>query len=90
MADNNWTNTELKAAVDTYFQMLTLEKRGEKFNKSYFIRKLIEQHLPTSDLCPKFHPALRGVLGVKSLALGRHLVHRLSLQKFHWCQVAQC
>lgn len=37
MADNNWTNTELKAAVDAYFQMLTLEKRGEKFNKSYFI-----------------------------------------------------
>ena len=42
------------------------------------------------DLCPKFPPALRGVLGVKSLALGRHLVHRLSLQKFHRCQVAQC
>ena len=44
----------------------------------------------TLDLCPKFPPALRGVLGVKSLALGRHLVHRLSLQKFHRCQVAQC
>ena len=44
----------------------------------------------TSDRCPKFPPALRGVLGVKSLALGRHLVHRLSLQKFHRCQVAQC
>ena len=43
-----------------------------------------------TDLCPKFPPALRGVLGVKSLALGRHLVHRLSLQKFHRCQVAQC
>ena len=42
------------------------------------------------DLCPKFPPALRGVLRVKSLALGRHLVHRLSLQKFHRCQVAQC
>jgi len=42
------------------------------------------------DLCPKFPPALHGVLGVKSLALGRHLVHRLSMQKFHRCQVAQC
>ena len=40
------------------------------------------------DLCPKFPPALRGVLGVKSLALGRHFVHRLSLQEFHWRQVA--
>ena len=43
-----------------------------------------------TDLSPKFPPALRGVLGVKSLALGCHLVHRLSLQKFHWRQVAQC
>jgi hypothetical protein len=42
------------------------------------------------DLSPKFPPSLGGVLGVKSLALGRHLVHCLSLQKFHWCQVAQC
>jgi hypothetical protein len=47
-------------------------------------------HLVGSDLCPKFPPALRGVLGVKSLALGRHLVHRLSLQKLHRCQIAQC
>jgi len=43
-----------------------------------------------NDLSPKFPPALRGVLGFKSLALGCHLVHRLSLQKFHRCQVAQC
>ena len=42
------------------------------------------------DLSPKFIQALRGVLGVKSLALGHHLVHRLSLQKFHWRQVVQC
>jgi len=42
------------------------------------------------DLSPKFPPALGGVLGVKSLALSRHLVHCLSLQKFHRCQVAQC
>ena len=39
------------------------------------------------DLSPKFPPVLRGVLGVKSLALRRHLVHCLSLQKFHRCQV---
>jgi hypothetical protein len=43
-----------------------------------------------ADLSPKFPPALRGVLGIKSLALGRHLVHRFSLQKFHRCQVTQC
>ncbi|WP_217808930.1 hypothetical protein, partial [Pacificibacter marinus] len=41
------------------------------------------------DLSPKSPPALRGVLGVKSLALGRHLVHCLSLQKFHRGEVAQ-
>ena len=41
------------------------------------------------DLRPKFPPALHGVLGVKSLALGSHLVHCLSLQKFHGRQVAQ-
>jgi len=45
------------------------------------------EHVRT-DLSPKFPPALSGVLGVKSLALGRHLVHCLSLQKFHRCQVA--
>jgi hypothetical protein len=42
------------------------------------------------DLRPKFPPALRGVLGVKSLALGSHLVHHLSLQKFHRRQDSQC
>jgi hypothetical protein len=42
------------------------------------------------DLSPKSPPALRGVLWVKSLALGRHLVHRFYLQKFHRRQVAQC
>ncbi|WP_439150162.1 hypothetical protein [Sulfitobacter sp.] len=41
-----------------------------------------------SDLSPKFPPALRGVLGVKSVTLGGHFVHRLSLQEFHWRQVA--
>ncbi|AML52988.1 hypothetical protein [Falsihalocynthiibacter arcticus] len=46
MAKNNWTNIELEAAVGTYFQMLALEKRGEKFNKSYFIRELLMRHLP--------------------------------------------
>ena len=42
---------------------------------------------PDTDLSPKFPPVLRGVLGVRSLALRRHLVHCLSLQKFHRCQV---
>ncbi len=41
------------------------------------------------DLCPKFPPALRGVLEVKSLALGSHLAHCLALQEFHGRQVAQ-
>ena len=44
----------------------------------------------SSDLSPKFPPALCGVLGVESLALGRHLVHGLSLQEFHRRQVSQC
>jgi hypothetical protein len=42
----------------------------------------------SNDLSPKSPPAFRGVLGVKSMALGRHLVHRLSLQEFHRGQVA--
>lgn len=33
----------------------------------------------TSDMSPKFLPTLYGVLRTKSLALGRHLVHRFSL-----------
>ena len=48
------------------------------------------QNTPVIDLIPKFPPALRGVLGVKYLALGRHLVHCLFLQKFHRGEVAQC
>lgn len=46
-------------------------------------------HGTGSDLRPKFPPALRGVLGFKSLALSRHLVHCLSLQEFHRGQVPQ-
>ncbi len=42
----------------------------------------------TNDLSPKFPPALRGVLGVNSVTSGGHFVHRLSLQEFHWRQVA--
>ena len=40
------------------------------------------------DLRAKFPPALRGVLGVKSLALGGHFVYVLSLQEFYRRQVA--
>lgn len=36
------------------------------------------------DLSPKVSPALRGVLGVKSLTLDSHFAHRLSLQEVHW------
>jgi hypothetical protein len=42
------------------------------------------------DLSPKFPPALCGVLGAKSVTLGGHFVHRLSLQKLHRGQVSQC
>ena len=44
------------------------------------------------DLSPKSPPALRGVLGVKSLTSSGHLVHDPSLQEFHRCQVpnAEC
>lgn len=41
------------------------------------------------DPCPKLPPALRGVLGFKSLALSRHFGRYLSLQEFHRGQVAQ-
>ena len=43
---------------------------------------------PLSDLGPKFPPALRGVVGFKSVTLGGHLVHHLSLQEFHRRQVS--
>ena len=42
------------------------------------------------DLSPKSPPALRGVLGVKSLTSSGHLVHDPSLHEFHRCQVSQC
>lgn len=53
-------------------------------------RNLLAEWREDADLRPKSPPALRGVLVVKSLALGRHLFHCLSLQKFPRCQVAQC
>ena len=40
------------------------------------------------DLSPKFPPSLHGVLGVKSVTLGGHFVHVLSLHEFHRRQVA--
>ena len=52
------------------------------------LQDVLAEHLMPAleefDLSPKFPPVLRGVLGVKSLAFGHHLVHRLSLQKFHY------
>jgi len=50
--------------------------------------KAVSEMLWESDLCPKFPPALRGVLGVKSVTLGGHFVHRLSLQELDRRQVA--
>ena len=56
--------------------------------------RLIKQDMVVAlmegDLSPKSPPALRGVLGVKSLTSSGHLVHDPSLQEFHRCQVAQC
>ena len=46
-----------------------------------------------NDLFPKFPPALREVLGVKSLTSSGHLVHDPSLQEFRRWQVipnAEC
>ena len=64
--------------------LATVKKAFETGFKALGVRMI------APDLSPKFPPALCGVLGAKSLALGRHLVHCLSLQKFHRCQVAQC
>jgi hypothetical protein len=49
----------------------------------------VHQNMP-GDLSPKSPPALRGVLGVKSLTSSGHLVHDPSLQEFYRCQVSQC
>lgn len=48
----------------------------------------IRAHLSDFDLSPKFPPSLHGVLGVKSVTLGGHFVHVLSLHEFHRRQVA--
>jgi hypothetical protein len=42
----------------------------------------------TSEVRPNFPPNLREVLGVKSLPLGRYLVHSRSLQEFHRGHIA--
>ena len=55
------------------------------------IREIIMQTCSEMGLtCAQVPSSFARSLGVKSLTLGRHLVHRLSLQKFHRCQVAQC
>jgi hypothetical protein len=69
--------------VETLFRVTCLH-----FGDSSCGSAWLQIDLDGSDLCPKSPPALRGVLGVKSLALGGHFVHRLSLQKLHWRQVA--
>lgn len=40
---NNWSDSEVEAAVEDYFRMLRLELSGQKFNKSEHRRALIEQ-----------------------------------------------
>lgn len=40
---NNWSESEVEAVVQDYFNMLRLEIRGEKYNKTEHRRALIEQ-----------------------------------------------
>jgi len=40
---NNWSNSEVEAAVEDYFNMLRLELSGQKYNKTEHRRALIEQ-----------------------------------------------
>lgn len=40
---NNWSESEVEAVVQDYFNMLRLELRGEKYNKTEHRRALIEQ-----------------------------------------------
>ena len=52
--------------------------------------EMVVDGVMNSDLSPKSPPALRGVLGVKSLTSRGYLVQDPPLQEFHRCQVAQC
>ena len=52
--------------------------------------EMVVDGVMNSDLSPKSPPALRGVLGVKSLTSSGYLVQDPPLQEFHRCQVAQC
>jgi hypothetical protein len=61
-------------------------RQDEKF-WFHATRGTIEMAYGGVDLGPKLPAALRGIFGVKSLALCRHLVHCLSLQKLHRGQV---
>lgn len=38
-----WSNEEVAATVNSYFQMLALEQKGEKYNKAAFRKQLLEQ-----------------------------------------------
>lgn len=40
---NNWSDSEVEAAVEDYFNMLRLELAGQKYNKTEHRRSLIEQ-----------------------------------------------
>ena len=45
--DVEWTDDELRAAIQTYFQMLELELREEPYSKTEFRRRLIAEQLPS-------------------------------------------
>lgn len=46
---NNWSESEVEAAVQDYFSMLSLELQGEKYNKTAHRRVLMEQLDSRSD-----------------------------------------
>lgn len=43
--DNSWSNAELVAAVETYFEMLNLETAGQTYSKAKFVNELLAGRL---------------------------------------------
>jgi hypothetical protein len=74
-ANNTLTASQWQATVsDTFFPLETTMAERDSFSGDL-------------DLSPKFPPSLHGVLGVKSVTLGGHFVHVLSLHELHRRQV---
>ena len=96
-----WRPLAEQGYASAQFNLGTLYDYGQGVPQDYteavnWYRKAAEQGYAKAqfnsgniDLSPKFPPALRGVLGVKSLSLSGHFVHHLSLQEFHRSEVAQ-